>query len=114
MVNTTGPHPPLPWHEHLVVYDQHSHRPIHSLPFQRGGARWIMLPAGALVKRWLVSRRLSHGVYFRLISDNPHTETSVRAVTGDSTGARTNAPLLLVQTNSTKGQLSEEIASLTR
>ena len=110
IVETTGPMPPRPWRERLVLYDGFSQRLIHSVVFQRGGARWVVFPVRCLVKRWLFSQNLNRGVLFMLKSHNLDVNASL-TFRGEETGARlSNRPLLIVQTRSSQAQKKEIIS----
>ena len=113
MIENTGPHPPLPWYTRLVMLELPSRRPIHTVPFQGGEARWYVFPVRSLVDRWISSKRLIHRIHFKLLSPNPDSKMSVK-VTEDSDEARNKRPLLIVETLPTKARVFEDIASLIR
>lgn len=114
MTKTTGAQPPLPWYTRLVMFDLPSRRPIHSVPFQGGKARWFAFPVSrSLVDRWISSKRLIRRIHFKLLSHNPDTNMSFK-VTEDSDEARNKRPLLIVKTLPIKAKLFEDITSLIR
>ena len=114
MVETTDPQPPVPWHGRLFLYDRRSHSLIHSQVFQEGAANWCVFPAHALVKKWLFSPSLNHGIYFMLKSHDPDVNFVSLTVTADPKVPRNKRPLLVVQTYSNKVQGIEDIPSLMR
>ena len=101
MVKTIGrPQPPLPSNGNLVLYDQLDRRPLQSVTIKGGGTTLVVFPVLDLVKRWIHSPRLNHGVYIRLHSNHLQDEESLKVMI-DSTGeAKDNRPLLVVETKS--------------
>ncbi|XP_078375430.1 protein decapentaplegic-like [Oculina patagonica] len=101
MVKTTGrPQSPVLSSGNLVLYDQLDQRPVQSLALKGGGARLVAFPVLDLVKRWIHSPPLNHGVYIKLHSNHLEDEDSLQVMI-DSTGeARDNRPLLVVETQS--------------
>lgn len=104
MVKTTGrPQSPVLSSENLVLYDQLDQRPVQSVIIKGEGARLVVFPVLDLVKRWIHSPPLNHGVYIRLHSNHLEDEDSLQVMIDsriDSTSeAQDNCrPLLVVET----------------
>lgn len=113
MIAAIGSQSPLPAYSHLVLYDRFNRKPVHKVQFQEGGARWVVLPAVSLVRRWVFSERLNQGVYFKLLGYSLDKSLSVRVIT-DPVDARDNRPLLIVETLPSKAELTKDIQSLIR
>ena len=72
-----------------------------------------MFPARALVKRWIFSSHLNHGVYFKVKSHVPRVKQSL-LVDVNVKAPRNKRPLLIVETDNTKVQGIKDITSLMR
>ncbi|XP_078353169.1 protein decapentaplegic-like isoform X2 [Oculina patagonica] len=101
MVRTTSrPQAPVPAIGNLVLHDQLDQRPVQSVTIKGGGARLVVFPVLDLVKRWIHSPHLNHGVYIKLLSNRLEDGDSLQVMI-DSTGeARDSRPLLVVETQS--------------
>ena len=114
MVESIGSQPPVPWSGHyLVLFDQFNQRPVQKVIIQGGGAKLVVFPVLDLVKRWIHSPRLNHGVYIRLQSNYPEYEASVNVMVPSTGAATDNRPLLVVQTQ-TKPQKVDALLTLAR
>ena len=113
LIKTTVPDSPLPQRKRLVLYDELSRTAVYSKAFQRGGTRWYVFPASALVKKWIFSPHLNHGVYFKMKSHVPRMKQSL-SVEVNVKAPRKKRPLLIVETDNTKVQGIRDITSLMR
>ncbi|KAL9980810.1 hypothetical protein ACROYT_G009448 [Oculina patagonica] len=79
VVESIAPQPPLPSSiDHLVLFDQFNQRPVQTVMIQEGGARVVVFPVLDLVKRWIHSPGLNHGVQLRLQSNHSRYKVSVK------------------------------------
>lgn len=113
LIKTTVPDSPLPQRGRLVLYDGLSRTAVYSKEFQGGGTRWYVFPARALVKRWIFSPHLNHGVYLKVKSHVPRVKQSL-LVDVNVKAPRNKRPLLIVETDDTKVQGIKDITSLMR
>lgn len=95
--------------DHLVLLDQFTQRPVQTVMIQGGGARSVVFPVLDLVKKWIHSPRLNHGVYIRLQSNNPVFVNGMNASAGIE---RHNQPLLVVQTQTKPQKVDKLFISL--
>lgn len=95
-----GPIPPLFWSGHLILFDQFDCKPVYSVKIQGGGLKSISFPAHSLVKQWISSPHLNHGVYISLQGDQAMDEASFGVIFNDTSAGEYGRPLLLVRTQS--------------
>lgn len=93
-----GSIPTLLWSGHLVLFDHSDHKPVYSVKIQEGGVKSILFPARSLMKRWISSPHLNHGVYIRLQGDLTMNEASLRVIFNATSAGKDGRPLLMVRT----------------
>ncbi|PFX24704.1 hypothetical protein AWC38_SpisGene10708 [Stylophora pistillata] len=86
------------WSGHLVLFDHSDHKPVYSVKIQEGGVKSILFPARSLMKRWISSPHLNHGVYIRLQGDQAMNEASLRVIFNATSAGKDGRPLLMVRT----------------